>query len=122
MGMANTVVLDMPVEFCLEVMIVVCSDLANAKREAFDNLVDKIDGVGVSLFLVDLECPHPGGVIDGRELEATDPLSTLSFERQDLDIHLHMVTKNLLAASLGVNLAQAGTMRKPVDAIALERP
>lgn len=121
-GVSYALILDMPVELGLKLMAIVGSDLANAKREALDDVVDKVDGAGLGVFLVDLERSHPGRVIDGRELEATDLLSTFSFERQEFDIHLDMVAGNLLVVSLGVYLPQAGTTRKPVDAIALERP
>lgn len=92
------------------------------KREALDDVVDKVDGAGLGVFLVDLECPHPGCVIDGRELEATDFLATLSFERQELDVHLDMVARNLLVVSLGMHLPQAGATWQPIDAIAFEHP
>lgn len=81
-------------------------------------MIDKVDGAGLGVFLVDLECPHPGRIIDGRELEAPNLLSAFAFQRQKFDVHLDMVAWNLLVVSIGVHLPQAGTTRKAVDAIA----
>ncbi len=51
----DALVLDMPVGLRLELMAIVGSDLTNAKGEFLDDVVNEIDGPGLSLFLVDLE-------------------------------------------------------------------
>ena len=62
-GMADAVVLDMPVELRLELMAIVCPDLTNAKWKAFDDVVNEVDGAGLGVFVVDLERSYPGCVI-----------------------------------------------------------
>lgn len=49
-GVANAVVLDMPVEFRLEFMAILGSDLAGAKWESLDDVVDKVDCAGLGAF------------------------------------------------------------------------
>ena len=41
----------------------------NAKREASNDVVDEINGIGLSVALVDFEGSDSGGVINGRVLE-----------------------------------------------------
>lgn len=45
-GVTDALVFDMPMELGLELMAVVRSDLANAKGEALDDVVGKVDGAG----------------------------------------------------------------------------
>ena len=120
--MADPLVFDMPMELGLELMAIVGSDFLDAERELFDDAVDEVDGAGLGMFLVDLERPHPCRIIDGGELEATDLLALFSSERQELDVHLDVVTRNLFVVAFGMDLAQPGSTRKPVDAMALEYP
>lgn len=120
--MADAFVFDMPVELRLELMAVISPDFPNAKRKGLDDVVDEVDGAGLSMFRVYLERPHPPCVINCRELEATDFLSPFSFEGQELDVHLNVMTGNLLVVSLGVNFSKASAAWKPVDAISLEGP
>jgi hypothetical protein len=56
-GMADAFVFDVPVELRLELVAIICPDFANAKRKRFDDVVDEVDGAGLSVFLIDLECP-----------------------------------------------------------------
>jgi len=85
-------------------------------------VVNEVDGAGLSVFVADPGRPHPGCVINRRELETSDLLSTFSLERQKLDVHLDMMARNLPVVTLGVHLAQPGATRQPVDAIALAHP
>ena len=56
-GMADALILDMPVELGLELMAVVGPDLLDAERELFDDVIDKVDRIGLCVFVVDLERP-----------------------------------------------------------------
>ena len=80
--MTDTFVLDMPVELSLELVAIVRPDFLDAERELFDDVVNKVDGAGLGVFLIDLERPNPGRIIDGGELEAADFPALFSFERQ----------------------------------------
>ena len=44
-------------ELGLELMAIVSPDLFDAERELFNDVIDKVDRVGLSMFVVDLECP-----------------------------------------------------------------
>jgi len=46
-GMADALIFDVPVELCLELMAVIGSDLFDAERELFDDVIDKVDRVGL---------------------------------------------------------------------------
>ena len=51
--MTNALVLDMPVEFCLEFMPSVCSDFPNSEGKFFDDVIDKITGVFLVVTRID---------------------------------------------------------------------
>ena len=83
-------------------------------------MVDEVDGAGLCVFPVDFQSPHPCRVINGSELEAPNLFTARPFESQELDVHLNVVTGNLLVVTLGMDLAQAGAARKTVDATAFQ--
>lgn len=112
----------MPMKLGLELMAVVGSDLANTKREGPDDVVNEVDGACLGVFLVDFERSHPGRVINGGKLKTAYLLVSFSFECQELDVHLNVVTGYLFVVSLGVHLAQTGTARQTIDAVALKHP
>ena len=119
---ADALVLDVPVELRLELMTVVGPDLPDSKWELIDDVVDEIDGARLGMLLVDLERPHSRYVINGCELEAPDLLAVIAPKRQELDVHLDVVARNLFVVAFGVDLPHSGAARQPVDAIALEHP
>ena len=84
-GMADALILDMPVELGLELMPVVGPDLLDAERELFDDVINEVDRVGVCVFVVDLERPDAGSVIDSGILEPPDFLTALASEGEELD-------------------------------------
>ena len=51
--MTNALVLDMPVEFCLEFMPSVCSEFPNSEGKFFDDVIDKITGVFLVVTRID---------------------------------------------------------------------
>ena len=53
-------------------MTVVGPHLANAEWELFDDVVNEVDGVCLSMLLVDLEGANSGRVVDRRILEPAD--------------------------------------------------
>jgi len=71
-------------EFGLELMSVVGSDLADTERELLNNMVDEVDRADLRVFLVDFERSNPRRIIDGGELETTNFLTMITFKRQEL--------------------------------------
>lgn len=53
-----------------------------------DDVIDEVDGVVLGMSLVDLERPDAGWLVDGGILEASDLLTLLSDESQELGAHL----------------------------------
>lgn len=53
-----------------------------------DDVINEVDGVGLGMFLVDLERPDAGCLVDGGILEASDLLTLLSDESQELGAYL----------------------------------
>ena len=64
-GMADALILDMPVELGLELMAVVGPDLLDAERELFDDVIDEVDRVGLCVFVVDLAL-HASSAVAGQ--------------------------------------------------------
>jgi len=71
-GVANALVLDMPMELRLEFMTIVGSDLSNAEWEGLDDVVHKVDSACLGVFFINLKRPYAGCIIDGGKLEAAD--------------------------------------------------
>ena len=110
----------MPVELGLELVAVVSFYFPDPEREFLDDLVDKIDGIGLGMALVDFQSPHAGCIINCRILESADLFALLSFECQKLNIHLDMVTRYLLVIAFGMNLSHPGAARKAVHAVSFQ--
>ena len=70
--------------------------------------------------VVDLESPDAGSAVDDGVLIAFDWLFVFSWEDQELDVNLDLVTWNLLLVAGGVGLTEPCYPREPVLAIALE--
>ena len=51
-------------------MAAIRAEGSDSKRELFHDVVDEVDGIGLRVALVDLECPNSRRVIDGRVLVA----------------------------------------------------
>ena len=51
-------------EFRLEFMAVISSDLTDAERDLFDDAIREVDGIGLGLFFVDFQGPHLLRIID----------------------------------------------------------
>jgi hypothetical protein len=57
-GVADALIFEMPVKLSLELMAIIGSDLCDAKRELFGDAIDKVDRVGLCVFVVNLERPN----------------------------------------------------------------
>lgn len=107
-GMSNAKIFDVPMELGLELMAIIGSDLTNAEREFFNDVVDEVDGIGIGMLFVDFQSTNPRRVIDGSVLETPYLLLVISDECQELNIHLNVMTWDLLLISLCMHLAHAG--------------
>ena len=118
--MPDPEILNMPVEFGLELMSIVRSNLANAKRELFDDVINEVDRACLRMFLIDLEGANSGCVVDRSELEAAYIFSTFSFESQKLNVHLDMMPWNLFLIAFGMQLTHSCASGQPVKTVALK--
>lgn len=50
--MSDPKILNMPVEFGLELMAIVSPDFFDAEGELFDNVIDKVESTDLSMFFV----------------------------------------------------------------------
>ncbi len=110
-GMADALIFDVPVEPGLELMTIVGPDFLDAERELFDDVIDEVDRVGLCVFVVDLERPDAGGIVDRGILEPADLLAALASEGEELDVHLDVMARHLLVVTLGVDFAHACSAR-----------
>ena len=119
-GVPDSEVFDMPMEFGLELVTVVGPHLANAEWKLFDDVINEVDGVCLRMLLVDLEGANSGCIVDRCVLEPTYLFAAFSFEGQKLNVHLNVMSWHLLLIAFGVQLAHSCTSGQPVKAVALE--
>tara|TARA_E500000331_G_scaffold64309_1_gene59022 strand:+ start:1881 stop:2174 length:294 start_codon:yes stop_codon:yes gene_type:complete len=77
-------------------MPIVGADFLDPKRELLDDMINKVDRVSLREFKEDSECPEPHRVIDRRILEASNFLTLISNESQELNIRLDVMSRHLL--------------------------
>jgi len=118
----DALVSQVPVEQRLELMPAVRAHRVNPERELPRDAVDEVDRVLLRVAPVDLEGPHPRGVIDRRVLVAPNPPPSLALQRQELHVDLDLVPGDLLLIAKGVHRPPADPVREPVHPVALERP
>ena len=83
-GVANSKILDMPMEFCLELMAIVRPDFSDAEWEFFNDMINEVDRVGLGVFLVNFQRPNPRCIIDSCMLKTAHFVTLFTFESQDL--------------------------------------
>lgn len=88
---ADAKIFNVPMEFRLEFMAVIGSDLTDAKRDLFDDAIREVDGIGLGMFFVGFQGPYLLCIIDSGILKTTHLFTLFSFEGQDLNIHLNVV-------------------------------
>lgn len=93
------------------------SNLADTEREFSDDMIHKVYGIGLGVLFVDLQRPDARSVVDGRVLETAHFLALFADESQKLNIHLDVMTWNLLLIALGVDLAHACAARKTAQSM-----
>ncbi len=82
--MAYPPILNLPVEFCLEFMTIISPDLADPKWELLDNMVHKVNGVGLRVLFIDFQSTYTCGIIDCGILEATNLLYLFALKVRNL--------------------------------------
>jgi hypothetical protein len=102
-GVLHAQVCDVPVKERLELVAAVRSYHLDPERKLFDDVVYEVDGVGLGVALVDLECPNACGIIDRRVLVAPHRTASFSLQSQELDIHLHVMSRDLLLVAVRVH-------------------
>jgi hypothetical protein len=73
--MPNALVFHVPMELGLEFMAAISADRLDAKGEFLDELISESNGIFLIVPRVDLECPYPCRIVDGRVLKTPDTLS-----------------------------------------------
>lgn len=119
-GMADALIFNVPVELGLELMPVIGPDFPDAERELLDDVIDKVDRVGLCVFVVDFKCPDARRIVDGGILEAPDFLASITDKVEELNVRLDVVSRQLHAIALGVDFAHARSTRQATNAIAAQ--
>ena len=87
----------------LKLMASVCSDRMYAEREFLNHIINKLNGIVLTVTRIDFQCPDPGGIVNRRVLKAPDSVALKIPQRDKLDIHLDMMTRNLFGITTSVN-------------------
>ena len=110
----------MPVKLSLEFVSVVGPNSMNAKRESFDHMIDKINGILLCMSIIDFKCPYPRGIINGCVLESSDFSSFFAFQFEELDINLYVMTRNLLFIAMCQYRSTPFIPGKTIDSMPLQ--
>jgi len=120
--MFHAVIRDMLVEQCLELVAAIGADRLDPEWELLDHVIDEVDGVGLGVALVDLQCPNACGVVDRRVRVASNCSASFSAQSQELDIHLHVMTRDLLLVAVRVNSTSSDPVRESAHAVSPADP
>ena len=101
--MADTSILDVPVEQSLELVSSIGSDSMDAKGKLLDHVIYEIYGVLLSMALVDPQGSHPSSIVDGGVLETTDLLAFGVLESKKRHVNLDVMARNPFCITLGVD-------------------
>ena len=118
--MTDAFILDMSVKLGLEFVTIVSADFLGPKRELLDDMINEVDRVSVRVFGVNFECPDPRRVVDRGILKASNFLTLLSNESQELNVHLDAMPWHLLVVAFCVDLAHTRAAGKPVDTMTFQ--
>ena len=110
-------ILDVPVKLCLEFVTVIGSHCVDAKRKPLDNIVEKKNGIGLGVLLVNLEGADSSRIVNGCVLKTADSMAVFSLKIQELHIHLDVMARNLLLIAGGLHRAGFGILRQAVEPV-----
>ncbi len=116
-NMPNAYVGQVPVEPGLELVAIVGPDRVNAERKALNNMVDELNGGGLSVARVDFQGSNAGGIVYGRILESLDLLSGWILERQELHVHLDVVSRYLLLVTVRLDGTHFRIAWQPIQTV-----
>ena len=119
-GVPDPKILDMPMELGLELVAVIRPNFSNAKRELFDDVINEVDCVCLSVLPIDFERSNACCIIDCSILKPAHFLTAFSFESQKLNVDLYMMPWHLLLISFGVQFPHSCASRQSVETVALE--
>ena len=83
-GVPDPEIFDMPMEFGLELITIIRAHLANAEWKLFDDMINEVDGVCLSMLFVDLEGANSGCIVDHCALEPTDLFASFPMNVRNL--------------------------------------
>ncbi len=109
----------------LELVAAVCADGLDPERELLDDafdVVDEIDGVGLGVTLVDLQCADPRRIVDRGVLVASHRAAPFPLQSQELDIYLPVMARDPFLVAVGVHRSPTHPIREPIEAMALANP
>ena len=89
----------MPMKFGLELMTIICPDHFYPERERINDVVNKVNCTVLSVFAVDFKCSDSSAVINSGILKAFNASAFFILEKQEFDIDLNMMLRNLLLIS-----------------------
>ena len=105
----------MPVEFCLELMAVIGSNVFDSEGEFFDHIIDEINRAVLGMVIVYFQGSDARAVVNSSVLIPPE-LSALPVSKgQEFDIHLDMMPRHLFLVALEPSpRAFLNILRKPV--------
>lgn len=104
----------------LKLVTVIGPSSVNATGESLDHIVDELDGSFLVVALIDLHGSNSRRIIASRILKTIQLLPIGFLERQELNINLDMMTRNLLLVPLGLHRTTLGVALKPVQTLATQ--
>lgn len=119
-GVSNTFVFNVPMDFRQEFMAIVSSNFANAEKKLVNDMIDEVDRVCLRVFVVDLECPDKCRIVDCGVLEPTHLLAAFPFKGQKFDVYLDVMTRYLFLIPFGVQFTHPRTSGQAVEAVTSE--
>ena len=114
-GVAYASILQVPVEFGLELVTIVGANSIDAEREFSDDIIHEVDGILLRVPFINLQGANTGGIIDCRVLEIPDLAAFLSLEIEEFHIDLHVVPRHLFLITDGRNRPFALPIRQAIE-------
>jgi len=116
-GVPDALIFYMPMKFSLEFVPVISPHLIDSERETLNDIIYKIDGIGLGMLLIYLKRPNSGGIINRCVLESTDILALFVLKGQEFDIDLYLMARHLLVISFCMDFAHPGSSWQPVELV-----
>ena len=97
----------MPMKLRLELVAAVSTNLLDTKREFFNDMIDEVNRIFLSMPVIDLQRPYASRIINCGVLIAFDLGAIVTFESQKLNVYLDRVSRHLFIVSPGVHGASS---------------